>query len=253
MRSTTVLLNTALVAVLGLLLLAAAGEDDATAGAPAGIDAAMLPPLARQLLPLITQLTAQQCPELPPVWVLAQVQAESGWDPAATSSDSNGGAAGLYQLDQQNWTAAGGAGWPSNPPRAGADILDPATHLRVAIPWVCAQLRAVSGPLAATGKPTDPLDAMLVCHIAGCSRVSGSATGVPRAGEAGCGQLCADLVRRYLDAVHRNLARYGMPVDPPRAAPTHAEPSSPEPAAPAPYPGGVTGCSRPDRPGPTAA
>lgn len=107
MRSTTVLLNTALVAVLGLLLLAAAGEDDATAGAPAGIDAATLPPLARQLLPLITQLTAQQCPELPPVWVLAQVQAESGWDPAATSSDSNGGAAGLYQLDQQNWMAAG--------------------------------------------------------------------------------------------------------------------------------------------------
>jgi hypothetical protein len=80
----------------------------------------------------------------------------------------------------------------------------PEAHLRVAIPWVCANLRAVTAHLAVTGKPTAPLDAMLVCHVAGCPRVTESRTGIPSAGEAGCDERCAGLVRRYLTAVHDN-------------------------------------------------
>jgi hypothetical protein len=157
-----------------------------SSGVPGSVDPARIPPLARQLLPRITGLTTLHCPELPPVWVVAEVAAESGWNPRALSRDHNGGAAGLYQLNQANWTAAGGHPWTSTPPPADADIYDPARHLDLAIPFVCANLRAATAHLRATRKTAAPLDAMLVCHIAGCARVTGSTTGIPTAGEAGC-------------------------------------------------------------------
>jgi hypothetical protein len=62
-------------------------------GGPAGLDPAKIPPLARQLLPRITSLTALHCPELPAAWVVAEVAAESGWNPGAFSRDRNGGTA----------------------------------------------------------------------------------------------------------------------------------------------------------------
>ena len=73
-------------------------------------------------------------------------------------------------------------------------MLDPDAHLRIAVPWLCGTLHAVTGHLAESGKPATALEAMLVCHIAGCSRVTGSASGVPQAGEAGCDERCAALV-----------------------------------------------------------
>jgi hypothetical protein len=202
----------------------------------------VLPALARQSLPLISDLTAAECPELPPLWVLAQVQAESGWD-AGAHSDQPGGSAGLYQLSQSAWTAAGGSPWAADPPAAGAAVLIPEAHLRVAIPWVCANLRAVAAHLAATGKPTTPLDAMLVCHVAGCARVTDSRTGVPSPGEAGCDDRCAQLVHRYLTAVHDNLARFGAPG---RPAPT--PPATPNRSAfiATAWAGGATACRPPD-------
>ena len=78
------------------------------------------------------------------------------------------------------------------------------------MPWLCSTLRAVTGHLADTGKPTAALDAMLVCHVAGCSRVTGSASGVPQAGEAGCDERCAALVARFVDAVHGLVRRYAV-------------------------------------------
>ena len=231
-------LATALAAVLGLLLMGAAPAPDAGPDAASGVDAGTIPVPAREALPLITELTATQCPELPPVWVVAQVQAESGWDTTLTSSH-RGGPAGLYQFGERNWEAAGGRAWGSDPPGEEADVLDPEAHLRVAIPWVCANLRAVTAHLQETGKPTAPLDAMLVCHIAGCGRVTDSATGVPVAGEAGCGERCAQVVRRYINAVHGNLERFATP-----AAPN--APPAPVLAAPQAWTGGATPCTPPD-------
>ena len=66
-------------------------------------------------------LTAQHCPELPPVWVVAQVEAESGWDAIAVG----GGVAGLLQFDELTWTAAGGAPWPSATPGPGDPVTRP--------------------------------------------------------------------------------------------------------------------------------
>jgi Transglycosylase-like domain len=231
-----------LVVLLGLVLVAPGGDVTAPSS---GVDPAHLPSAAREFLPLITDLTARQCPELPPLWVVAQVEAESGWDPAVVG----GGVAGLLQFDELTWMAAGGEAWPSPTPQPGDPVTDAEAHLRVAVPWLCGTLRAVAGHLDATGKPTSALDAMLVCHVAGCGRVTGSASGVPRAGEAGCARRCADLVARYLDAVHRHVREYtaagptkessAVPVLPPAATPTAA-------LDPASWTGGATGCTLPD-------
>lgn len=210
------------VALLLLLIIAAAQDDDSSSPVLSGVDVHKIPKLARQLLPVITDVLDRQCPELPAVWVVAEIQAESGWNPKARSADSNGGASGLYQINDRNWSVAGG--------RRG-EITVPETHLRVGIPWVCTNLRAVTGHLKATGKPTDPLDAMLVCHIAGCGRVTGSATGVPAVGEAGCGATCASLVNRYIRNVHRLVEEYRTP--PARPPLTPAKPPPVLAAAPA--------------------
>lgn len=191
-----------LVALLTLLTITAAQDDDTGTPALSGVDPRKIPRLARQLLPVINDVLDRQCPELPAVWVVAQIQAESSWKPRARSADSNGGATGLYQINDRNWAVAGG--------RPG-EITVPEVHLRVGIPWVCTNLRAVTGHLRATGKPAEPLDAMLVCHIAGCGRVTGSATGVPTVGEAGCGATCVNLVDRYLRNVHRLVEEYRTP------------------------------------------
>ena len=250
-------LVTALAAVAAGLVVVEA--PPAAAAVPSdivsGVAAAALPALARQSFPLIGDLTAAECPELPPLWVVAQVQAESGWD-ARAHADQPGGSAGLYRLAQPAWVAAGGSPWAADPPVDGSAVLSPEAHLRVAIPWVCANLRAVTAHLAATGKPTAPLDAMLVCHVAGCSRVTDSRTGIPSAGEAGCDARCADLVRRYLAAVHDNLTRFAAdrrqappqpriaprpPSDPrphQHAAGSHRQPApATDPLAPQPAPG----------------
>jgi hypothetical protein len=231
-------LAVALAAVAGLLLMGAAPAQGPVSDPTSGVDAAKVPVPAREVLTLITELTTTQCPELPPLWVVAQVQAESGWDARLTSARP-GGAAGLYQFGERSWAAAGGRPWESDPPGEDADILSPEAHLRVAISWVCANLRAVTAHLQETGKPTPPLDAMLVCHIAGCGRVTGSASGIPGAGEAGCQERCASVIRRYVDAVHSNLERFGAP-----AVPT--APQAPVLAAPQAWTGGATACRPPD-------
>ena len=244
-------LRGSLVLLLGLAL--GAGPSGDVAVPASGVDAATVPDLARASLPLITELTAEQCPELPPVWVVAQVEAESGWDPVAVGD----GVAGLLQLDELTWTAAGGAPWPSPEPGPGTPVTDPAAHLRVAVPWLCSILRAVGRHLRDSGKSASALDAMLVCHIAGCGRVTGSKTGVPRAGEAGCAHRCAALVARYLDAVHGNVRRYSVPrptpptpAGPAKPSPPPVEPPRPKPPAtllePAAWTGGATGCTRSD-------
>ncbi|WP_143030242.1 hypothetical protein [Pseudonocardia oroxyli] len=202
-----------------------------------GIAVDRLPTLARQLLPDVERIVAASCPELPVVWVLAHVQAESSWRPEAFRGDRNGGSAGLYQLNQQNWILTGGTPWASTPPPADADVLQPVDHLTRAVPWVCQNLRTMTAHLAATGKPTSPLDAMLVCHIAGCSRVADSATGVPQAGEAGCGADCAELIQNYIAAVHQLVETYSAPAGPASIAGLRA---------PAPFTGPSAGCTEDD-------
>ena len=151
--------------------------------APAAIKIDALPPLAQELLPDLQDLLAHDCPQLPLAWALAIPQVESSWNPAAYNA--TGHAAGLYQLTQPAWTAAGGTSWPTTPPPRDAPVFQPGPHLQRAIPFLCGNLHTVTTHLAATGKPASPLDALLVCHVAGCDRVLDSPTGIPAPGDAG--------------------------------------------------------------------
>jgi hypothetical protein len=188
---------TAPLLLAGLLVATVTSTVDA---GPPGLDLHTLPATAQRLLPELQDLLAANCPDLPVAWAVADAQVESGWNPAAYNAQ--GRAAGLYQLTEPSWTAAGGHPWATQPPPAGADVFQPDEHLRRAIPWMCANLHTVTEHLAATGKAADPHDALAVCHVAGCGRVTGSATGIPAPGEAGCDATCAKTVRDYIDRIH---------------------------------------------------
>ncbi|MFI7278532.1 M23 family metallopeptidase [Streptomyces sp. NPDC049879] len=215
-----------------------------------GAAPAALPELARRMMPTVEQLRTSICPELPTSWIYAQVQAESSWSPTAWTTDTNGGAAGLYQLGHHAWTAAGGdAGTWTRGTRPPADhpVWTPETHLRIGITYVCGSLRQMSRHLAAhPDKTISPLDAMAVCHVAGCGRVTRSATGIPDPGEADCGQTCADTIRAYLDHIHRHLEAFGAgPVAP--AGDAGPVPVAIDiPPAPEPLTGGTARCTEPD-------
>lgn len=201
------------VPVIFVVVLSAArpaGQQPSVARAGVAVD--RLPPLARSMLPLVNDRISKNCPELDAVRVLAEVQAESGWNPRAWSEDVNGGAAGLLQINQANWVGLGGRPWLAVPPTPDADIDDPSVHLTFGIDFLCANLRAMTAHLKQTGKTIDPMDAMSVCHIAGCGRVTGSRTGIPQAGEASCGTRCAELVSRYLNNIQP--LRAGLDGDP---------------------------------------
>ena len=195
-----------------VLFLGAAFSTDLDQAASYTVDVDRLPTLARDLLPDIEAIRSKDCPQLPLVWLLAEVQAESSWDPRAYST---AGAAGLLQLMPASWTqATGQTRWEvATAPVETHPVWRPREHLAAAVPWMCGRLRAMGEHLRRTRKPTSALDALAVCHIAGCSRVTGSATGIPAAGEAGCDAGCAQQVRAYIDTIHHWVQQYA------RAAP----------------------------------
>ncbi|MEU0470493.1 hypothetical protein ABZ215_41405 [Amycolatopsis sp. NPDC006131] len=242
-----------LVAPVVFVAVMTAARPTAVSPSPtrAGVATAMLPPLAKQMLPFVATVIDERCPELSVLRVLAEVAAESGWRPEAWSEDINGGAAGLLQMNETNWISLGGQVWGGAPPPPQADIYDPSVHLTLGINFLCGNLRAMAVHLRQAGKAIDPMDAMSVCHIAGCSRVVNSRSGIPEAGEAGCDQRCASLIRRYLGNIHDYERRWtATPADagPPGAVPAGIDVGVLPGAAS--FTGGPRGCTSPD---PTSA
>jgi hypothetical protein len=218
-----------------ILLLGAAMATEVEQAPSTTVNASTLPALARGLLPDLERLRESDCPQLPLVWLLALIQVESGWNPRAYSS---AGAAGLLQLMPASWAAAtGGRGWDvrAGPP-ADDSVWEPRAHLAVALPWVCANLRSVAVALSGSRKPISALDGLAVCHIDRCSRVTGSATGIPRAGEAGCAKACVTAIHTYLVAIHKYVELYTQAAGLPAQSYGRAVP----------YTGGPTGCDIPD-------
>ena len=74
--------------------------------------------------------------------------------------------------------AAGGTPWSGRTPRRGDAVLDPDAHLRIAVPWLCSTLRAVTGHLAETGQARDARSTR--CSSA-TSRAAAGSRGAPRA------------------------------------------------------------------------
>jgi hypothetical protein len=220
-----------------LILIAATtvgSDDDALASAAdATTNLAALPAAAAVLLPDVQRILSASCPELPVAWLVAQVEVESGWDEHAYSP---AGAAGLVQMLRGSWAEAGGGldGWPADGrPVDSHPVWDPVVHLEIAVPWMCVNLRTITQHVAETGKSLTPLQAMAVCHIAGCSRVIGSATGIPQPGEAGCDAACSAAIEGYVTRVTDLYQAYSA------SGPAH---DGPLPAAPWPSTGGGGGC-----------
>jgi hypothetical protein len=198
-----------------------------------------LPPLAAELLPHTERLLGN-CPDMPTAWLYAVVTVESSWNPLAFSS---AGAAGLVQMMPPSWREAGGAGsvWSRAVlPSRGHPVWDPVTHLEVAVPWMCDRLRAITAHVTETAKPIDPLDAAAVCHVAGCSRVYASPTGIPRPGDAGCGEACVRTVSAYVSRVREVMQQISGPDGSLLLFPAAIAAGAPA-AAP-----GSTGCVLPD-------
>ena len=121
------------VPVVFIVVLSAArpvGEQPSVVRAGVAVD--RLPPLAKSLLSLVTYQIGEKCPELDVVRVLAEVQAESGWNPLAWSEDVNGGAAGLLQINQANWLGLGSASAAMN--TAAIHTAAPGNRLTRAMP-----------------------------------------------------------------------------------------------------------------------
>jgi Transglycosylase SLT domain len=222
-----------------LMLLVATtigGDDDALAAAVAAtVNVDVLPPAATALLPDVQRILASSCPELPVAWLIAQVEVESGWNEHAYSP---AGAAGLVQMMRGSWAEAGGAldGWATDARPVDAHaVWDPITHLEVAVKWMCGNLRSIGPHVAETDKPLTVLQAMAVCHIAGCLRVTSSVSGVPQPGEAGCEAACSADVQNYVTQVTSLYAAYSA------IGPANAD-TGPLPGAPMPYTGVAGGC-----------
>jgi hypothetical protein len=192
--------------VIGLLVVVTpiAQDGNRWIGPPVLLGA--LPPLATQLLPDAERLLAD-CPDMPTAWLYAVVTVESSWNPMAFSS---AGAAGLVQMMPASWTEAGGTGerWSRLlRPIATHPVWEPLAHLQVAVPWMCDRLMTITNHVQEAGKPIHPLDAAAVCHVAGCSRVFASPTGIPRPGDAGCDHACVRTVESYVSRVRAVMAR----------------------------------------------
>ncbi|MGW2724876.1 peptidoglycan DD-metalloendopeptidase family protein [Streptomyces sp. NPDC001492] len=219
-------------------------------GLGGAVNTAALPGLARQMAATVNVLQGQICPEMPVSWIFAHVMTESSWNPKAYAPNVNGGAAGLYQMGRPEWASVYGTygDWALGaPPPDDNQVWDPATHLRVGIKFTCGHLREMTRYLAQhPEKKISPLDAMAVCHIAGCSRVTGSATGIPRPGEVGCGQDCVNQITGYIASIHKYQQQFagGTTANAGAAGPIPVAVNLP--AAPAPYNGGATSCSKPD-------
>jgi hypothetical protein len=225
----------ALLPVPLVLFMATGFEYNKTSTDVVGVNVDALPALAQELLPMVETERLNACPDIPLIWLLAHVQAESSWNPRAYSY---AGAAGLLQFMPGTWAeAGGGSAWATavGPPDEHP-VWQPQPHMRVALPWMCANLRMVTAHIQATGKPTAPLVAMAVCHIAGCSRVTGSATGIPAPGEAGCGTECSRQIQDYIDTIERWIQAWAAPVTLPASNGGTAQA----------YAGGDTGCVIPD-------
>ena len=220
--------------VATILVSAIVGGDQEAEAVGGAVNLGALPPAALELLPDVQRILAASCPELPVPWLVAEIEVESSWNPRAYSS---AGAAGLTQMLRGSWGEATGTGagnWPvgARPPDSHP-VWEPVTHLEYAVPWMCANLRSITQHLVLTGKTITPLQAMAVCHIAGCSRVTGSSTGIPAPGEAGCGGKCSAEVQSYVDRITALAARYTVATGGPRL-----EGAPPPPAV---YTRGATG------------
>ncbi|MFD2399901.1 hypothetical protein ACFSVJ_28300 [Prauserella oleivorans] len=228
------------------MVTAARSAGEQPAPARAGVATAKLPPLAQSMLPLVATRISETCPELSVLRVLAEVQAESGWDPRAWSEDVNGGAAGLLQINQANWIALGGRPWTSTPPshrryQRPQHTLD--TRHRLPVRQPAGDHAAPQGD-GQVRRPDGRRERLPHRRVQPGHRQPHRDS---QAGEAGCDARCASLVRRYLDNIRRYERDWSATpgeTGPPGMLPPGIDVG--QLASANAYTGGPTGCTVPD-------
>lgn len=112
----------------------------------------------------------------PVAFVAADMFAESGFDPAASVGDSNGGTKGLTQINNANWRHIYGHDWNADTDGNGTpDIEDPLIHAEYAAKLWDEQIEQIhtfkhDHPDSAAADASD-LELLLIAHNAGFSRV----------------------------------------------------------------------------------
>ena len=195
------------VALILVLVLGVAAIIGTVVGAPppaaaGGVDPAKIPALARDLLGDITTITARSCPELPPLWVIAQVAGRIRVEPrrdqhrpqrrrrrALPAQPGQLDRRGRPPLDDVTPRRRRRHPAPAPPPRTGhpVGLREPAPRRRAP-----ARQRQADRPARRhAGLPHRRLRPR-----------PDSATGIPAPGEAGCDTHCSTLVR----PLHRHRA-----------------------------------------------
>jgi hypothetical protein len=100
------------------------------------------------------------------------------------------------------------------------------------IPWMCRNLRYAGEVIDARRLGLDAHTGTAVCHIAGCSRLAESTSGIPQPGEAGCDADCSATIHAYVEQIDGARGEYASMVP---AGPVAGD-------APAPAPAGGVGC-----------
>lgn len=180
---------------LGALLLGMAlfSDDDRAAAAPpsggsGSLNEAAVPAEYREAI----RAAGARCEGISAPVIAAQIEAESNWNPTATSS---AGARGIAQFMPRTWEQ-----WGSDYSGDGvANILDPADAIGSQADYMChlrewVDLRIEEGAISG-----EPLQLTLAAYNAGPGRVQ-SARGVPNITET----------RKYVDRILANIPKYSQ-------------------------------------------
>lgn len=172
-RTTTVAAGAAATGLVGVLLglsvLGAAGqEEDEEDAAPVGFATVLAPHrVPPEYVPWIER-AGEQCDEVSAPLIAAQIEAESGWDPTATSSADAQGLSQFLPGTWETWGVDAGGQDGGDEPDGVADPFTPADAILTQARYNC----WLAEEVARLGLSGDPTRLMLAAYNAGPGAVA---------------------------------------------------------------------------------
>ncbi|MFF8347933.1 transglycosylase SLT domain-containing protein [Cellulosimicrobium funkei] len=179
---------------IGALLLGVAlfSDDDRAEAAPSGGSGSLNEAAIPEPYRAAVRAAGERCEGISGPVIAAQIEAESNWNPTATSS---AGARGIAQFMPGTW-----ASWGSDYSGDGvANVLDPLDAIGSQADYMCHLREWVDQRLEGGTVAGDPLHLTLAAYNAGPGRVQ-SAGGVPNITET----------RKYVERILANIPKYSQ-------------------------------------------
>ncbi|UTT61308.1 transglycosylase SLT domain-containing protein [Cellulosimicrobium cellulans] len=179
---------------LGALLLGMAlfSDDDRAAAAPSGGSGALNEAAIPEAYRAAVRAAGERCEGISGPVIAAQIEAESNWNPTATSS---AGARGIAQFMPDTWDT-----WGSDYSGDGvANVLDPLDAIGSQADYMCHLREWVERRLQGGAISGDPLQLTLAAYNAGPGRVQ-DAGGMPNITET----------RKYVERILANIPKYSQ-------------------------------------------